>query len=209
MKLYLSSIGIPTPDDLANLLGKPLNSVSVALLPNAKDYYSDRARTFTLDGRLAYMAQFGLNTSVVDLRDYNDSEALKQELADYDLIWAMGGNTFILRYEMKRSGFDKIIRQLLDQGIVYGGDSAGALVVGLSLAGIESADEPAFAEEVINDGIGLIPFHILPHVDNPEFTDVIPTFKNLHEGDDIIELKDSEAVVFDGDSHWIVTIAER
>jgi dipeptidase E len=207
MKLYLSSIGIPIPDDLANLLGKPLNSVSVALIPNAKDYYSDRARKFTLDSRLAYMAQFGLDTDVVDLRDYNESEALKQKLTNYDLIWAMGGNTFILRYEMKRSGFDKIIRQLLDQGIVYGGDSAGALVVGLSLASIESADEPAFAEEVIEDGIGLIPFHILPHVDNSEFADVIPTFKNLHEGDDIIELKDSEAVVFDGDSHWIVAAA--
>lgn len=71
-----------------------------------------------------------------------------------------GGNTFSLRYEMKRSGFEGAIRQLLDDGIVYGGDSARALVAGLSIAGIESVDRPEFAEEIINEGLGLCSFSL-------------------------------------------------
>jgi hypothetical protein len=35
MKLYLSSYRIPTPNDLAQLLGKLFNEVSVALVPFA------------------------------------------------------------------------------------------------------------------------------------------------------------------------------
>ncbi len=209
MKLYLSSIRIPTPNDLSTLLGKPLKSISVALIPNAKDYYSEHARNFFVNDLITYMEELGLKVKIVDLRNYNDAQILKEELVDHDLIWAMGGNTFVLRYEMKQSGFEEIIQQLLDKGIVYGGDSAGALVAGKSIAGIEDADEPQFAREIVKEGLNLVPFFILPHVDNPEFIDVVPTFKNLHH-DNIIELKDSQAVIFNGDPHspQVVTATE-
>lgn len=201
MKLYLSSIRIPAPQELSKLIGKQLTDVKVALIPNAKDYYTKRPKDFTVNDLVKYMKDMGLKVDVVDLHDYNKADNLKDKLADYDLIWAMGGNTFMLRYEMKRSGFDAIIRDLLDEGIAYGGDSAGALVAGTSIAGIEAADEPAFAEEVIEDGLNLVLFVVMPHIDNPEFADVMPVVKKLHKN--MIELKDSEAVIFDGDKHWI------
>jgi len=205
MKLYLSSYRIPTPDDLAQLLGRPLEQVMVALIPNAKDCYIDKARNFKIGDLISYMQGLGLKVEVVDLRDYDKSESLKEKLANYDLVWAMGGNTYMLRYEMSRSGFDDAIKKLLEDGAVYGGDSAGALVAGASIAGIESADEPEFAEQIIEDGLGLVPFAILPHVDNPEFADVLPVFRNVHQDkNEVIELKDSQAVIFDGKSRRVV-----
>ena len=204
MKLYLSSIGIPASEALATLVGKPLDETSVALIPNAKDYYSERAWEFTIGSRVEYMQGLGLKADVVNLKEYDEGSTLSTTLAKYDLVWAMGGNTFMLRYEMKRSGFDEIIGDLLGKGIVYGGDSAGALVAGLSIDGIESADEPAFAEEVINSGMGLAPFSVLPHVDNPEFAEVVPTFRDLHQDEEIIEIKDSQAVIVEDDA-WRIT----
>jgi len=196
MKLYLSSYRIPTSKDLEDLLGKPLQGVSVALISNAQDYYAKRARGFKVSDLVKYMEQLGLKVDEVDLRDFSDAESVKQRLVDHDLIWAMGGNTYMLRYEMRRSGFDQIIKVLLESGVVYGGDSAGALVAGQSIAGVESADEPEFAVEYIADGLNLIPYVILPHIDNPEFTDVLPIFKEKHRDKEIIELKDSQAVIF-------------
>lgn len=207
MKLYLSSITIPVTEELAKLVGKPLTDISVALITNAKDYYAPRAKEFTVNGFLGYMREIGLAADTVDLREYDDPVVLKSRLADYDVIWAMGGNTFMLRYEMKRSGFDRIIRELLEEGVVYGGDSAGALVVGTSIAGVELADEPAFAEEIINDGMGLVPFVVMPHVDNRQFADVMLAARELHEN--MIELTDSQAVIFDGDEHRIVDAGVR
>lgn len=205
MKLYLSSKFIPSPDKLAILVGKPLDAISVALIPNANDFFSEHARNYLVNDYMAYLKQLGLNVEIVDLRDYSDDSALKQKLANYDLIWAMGGNTFNLRYEMKRSGFEKIIRDLLDEGIAYGGDSAGAIVAGISIAGVELADKPEFAKEVVNDGLNLVPFFFLPHIDSPGYAHVVPVFKGLHQNGSIIELKDSQAVIFDGDSHRIIT----
>lgn len=204
MKLYLSSVRIPSPDDLAALLGKSLNATSVALIPNSKDCFVERARNYLVNDIVTYMKQLGLNVEIIDLREYDDVKELEQKLASRDLIWAMGGNTFSLRYEMKRSGFDKIIRPLVDGGVVYGGDSAGALVAGLSIAGIESADRPEFAEEIIEDGLGLVPFFVLPHVDGPSYANVVPVFRELHKDGNILELKDSQAAIFDGDSCRIV-----
>ncbi len=205
MKLYLSSIGIPTPKDLALLLGKPLDHASAVLIPNAKDYYSERAWNVKINGAVAYMKDLGFKVAVADLRLYNDVELLKQDLQGYDLIWGLGGNTFILRYEMRRSGFDKVIVDLLKQGVVYGGESAGALVAGLSIAGIEAADDPEFAVQVINEGLGFVPYVVLPHTDNPEFSDIVPTVRDLQEGKrDIIGLKDNQAVIFDDSKHEIV-----
>lgn len=204
MKLYLSSYRIPTPKDLEDLLGKSLQECSVALISNTKDYYTKRARDFTVGDLVKYMKKLGLKVDEIDLREYSEADSVKQKLSGHDLIWAMGGNTYMLRYEMQRSGFDQVIKDLIESGIVYGGDSAGALVAGRSIAGVESADEPEFAEEYIADGLNLIPYVVLPHIDNPEFTDVLPVFKEKHQDKEIIELKDSQAIIFNDDGHRIV-----
>jgi len=177
----------------------------MALIPNAQDYFSERARDITIKGFVNYGTSLGLNVETIDLRNYSNPTQLKDELAVHNLIWAMGGNTFCLRYEMKRSGFEEVIAHLLENGATYGGDSAGALVAGVSIQGIESADNPEFAEEKIDNGLDLVPYVVLPHVDNPEFADVLPAVKALHRGKtEIIELKDSEAVVFNVGDYRII-----
>ena len=204
MKLYLSSFRIPAPDALAKLIGKPLSEVRVALIPNAKDYYIKRVKDLADADMIQYMQQLGMHAEVVDLQEHEQAKELKSRLSSYDLVWVRGGNTYMLRYQMKRSGFETIIRDLLDSGIVYGGDSAGALAAGISIAGVELADDPRFAEELVNDGLSLVPVVILPHVDNPEFADVLPVFRELHKDKEIIELKDSQAIIFDGNSRQLV-----
>jgi dipeptidase E len=204
MKLYLSSYRIPTPNDLEKLLGKPFNQTSVALIANAKDYYTERPRSCTVGDLVEYMENLGLSVDQVDLREFESSDSVKGALKAYDLIYVMGGNTYMLRYEMLRSGFDMVIKELLDDGIVFGGYSAGALVAGLSIAGVELDDEPEFAEEVIKEGLNLVPFAILPHVDDPGYKDILLTFRDIHKDKKIIELKDSQAVVFNDGDHVVV-----
>lgn len=206
MKLYLSSIDIPTLADLSGLVGKPLSEVTVALIPNAKDYYAGRAWDFTIKQRVALFESLGMKVKIVDLRDYNDQATLKQQLESCDLVWAIGGNTYMLRYQMQRSGFDTVIKDLLASGVAYGGDSAGALVAGTSIGGInlESSDEPQFAEKVVEDGLNLVPYIIVPHVDNAEFNEVMKVVEARPDQDRIIRLKDSQAVIFDDNDHRIV-----
>lgn len=205
MKLYLSSYRIPRPDALEELLGKCLSATRIALIPNAKDYYAELAWNYKVSSYVDYMASFGVSTSVIDLRLFNNPAKLQDALMGYDMVWVAGGNTYCLRYEMKRSGFDLVIKDLLLANKVYGGESAGALCAGVSIKGIESADVPQFAKAVIEEGLGLVPYVILPHADNTAFMDAVSDSKNVHKGvNDVIELKDSQAVIFEGDTHHII-----
>ena len=205
MKLYLSSIDIPTPSDLAELLSKPLGEARVAIIANAIDYYSTRAWNYKAAKYVRLFESLGAAADIVDLREYSEPEQLGQTLARYELVWVTGGNTFCVRHEMRRSGFESVIAGLLESGMVYGGDSAGALVAGQSIEGIESADVPEFAESVINEGLKLVPYVVLPHVDNPEFAEAVETVERLHaHSGNVIRLKDSQAVVFKDGKHRVV-----
>jgi dipeptidase E len=200
LKLYLTSYRIPSPNALFNLLEKKPGNIRTAVIPNAKDYYAERARNFKIGETNQYLSNLGFQPETVDLREYRDSEKLKQALESFDFIWVSGGNTFCLRHEMKESGFEKIIKSVLAKGVVYGGESAGALVAGSSLKGIESADEPAFAESVIDNGLKLVPFYILPHAGNAMFEQSNMEVREQHANDpNLIELTDSEALVIDGE----------
>lgn len=206
MKLYLSSYRLPVPEELSKLVGKPLKSIKLSLIPNAKDYYADRARNVKVDSYITYFQKIGINPQTVDLRNLNNADEVKMKLKGYDVVWALGGNTFCLRYEMHRSGFDDAVKWLLDNGVVYGGDSAGALVAGAKIGGfgIELVDTPEFAKTVIDDGLGLVPFILLPHADSPGITEITQQIRENIKNEAVIELKDSQAVIFENSNHYLV-----
>ncbi|HSX47006.1 MAG TPA: Type 1 glutamine amidotransferase-like domain-containing protein [Patescibacteria group bacterium] len=198
MKLYLSSYRVPTPEKLFGLLNKPPIDARVAIIPNAKDYKLPNERAQKLDELIYDLAKYGFSTEVVDLRDYEDEATLRPMLQGYDLLWAAGGNTFILRSEIRRSGLEALLPELLDAGMVYCGESAGAIVAGLTLEGAEVADESELADEVIEEGLGLVPRIIVPHADSSDFVEYINHIKK-HFGDDprLLYLRDNEALAID------------
>jgi len=83
-----------------------------------------------------------------------------------------GGNAFLLRRAMRQSGFDRIAPDLIRAGkLIYGGWSAGAVVAGPNLKGIELMDAPdqvaaGYDSAVVWDGLGLIGFHLIPHYES-------------------------------------------
>lgn len=204
MKLYLSSYRVPAPDELISLLGKDPTTVELAIIPNAKDYKELEERTFKLEDLAKYFRAIGFQVTFVDLREYAGAEDLYEALKHYDLIWACGGNTFVLRHEMKRSGFDEAIRRLLDDGKVYGGDSAGAIVAGANLKGFERVDDPELASPVIWEGMKLVDKTIVPHADSPDFIATTEEVAKNYPQEELIILNDDQALVVDGEYQSVV-----
>ncbi|MEQ1769263.1 MAG: Type 1 glutamine amidotransferase-like domain-containing protein [Devosia sp.] len=170
MRLYLSSerLGERAGALLAMLSGK-----RVAVIANGYDGASAMARDIyrtEVYDPMAEFASLGLVADELDLRAYfGDAERLEQRLRDFDLVWVMGGNSFVLRRAMHSSGFDRVIRTLLEQdAIAYGGYAAGAVVAGPSLRGLELMDDPFelpdhYDDTLVWTGLGLTPFAIVPH----------------------------------------------
>ncbi|MEO6395201.1 MAG: Type 1 glutamine amidotransferase-like domain-containing protein [Devosia sp.] len=160
--------------DFSSSVSGPSKSFGrVAIIANGYDGASAAARDIyrtEIYDPIAEFKDLGLEPQTLDLRaHFDDPASLRLRLADYDLVWVMGGNSFVLRRAMKRSGFDRVIRERLETDtIAYGGYAAGAVVAGPSLRGLELMDDPfevpdGYDEALIWTGLGLTPFTIVPH----------------------------------------------
>lgn len=170
MRLYLSSYRIG--DETDRLREMTSGNVKTAFIPNAMDGYEDcEQRRMSIEQDLQELRSVGLVPEVIDLKDYFGKEhELKDVLQDTGLIWARGGNTFVLRQAMMLSGLDKILRELWlgYSNVVYGGYSAGACVMCPTLKGIHLADDPdekpyGPEHETVWEGLGMVEYCIAPH----------------------------------------------
>jgi dipeptidase E len=205
MRLYLSSFKIGNrPDALLELLGEGRRA---ALITNAVDFLEGEARAKTTAEELKRLEGIGLEPEELDLREYfGKPEDLRKKMEEYDLLWARGGNCFVLRRAFKQSGADEVIPALLQQDkLVYGGYSAGIDMVGLGLRGAELVDDPeivpeGYDKEVIWDGLGLLPYTFAPHYksDHPESADIDKSIEYMIDHHiPFIALHDGDALVLD------------
>lgn len=195
------------PKKLIDLLPK---DGRVAIITNAADYRDETGIIERLDQEINHFKSYGLTADRLDLREYfgDTTGNLHKRLRQYSLVWARGGNSFILRRAMQQSGFDEIIVDMLaNDEVVYGGYSAGACVMTPTLLGIDLCDDPnivpeGYNQEIIWNGLGLVDYSIVPHYksDHPESAMLDETvyfledrgipFKTLCDGEALLVIDD-------------------
>ncbi|GHJ35285.1 Type 1 glutamine amidotransferase-like domain-containing protein [Streptomyces sp. TS71-3] len=167
MELLLSSYvldGVRRP----TVLPPPVTGRAGVILNALDQYGSSRNRDFSREDRT--LASWGYQCEELDLRDYFSAPAtLSTRLATLDMVWALGGNAFVLARAMNACGFGPALRQRTSTAqFTYGGYSAGACVAGPDLRGIHLMDDPGvlpagYPPESQPIGLGLVPFRIVPH----------------------------------------------
>lgn len=175
MRLYLSSFRMG--DDFGRLVGALPAGAPVAVVSNAVDFIAPEDRLAyarNVFDPVEHFKAHGLAARDLDLRGYfGRPDALKPALADVRLVWANGGNAFLLRRAMRQSGLDDLLRARVAAGtLIYGGWSAGAVVAGPSLRGLHLMDDPeltveGYDAEPVWEGLGLVDFVLVPHFELP------------------------------------------
>ncbi len=199
MKLFLTSLPINEAQvtELVKLAGANLSGFTMGLIENASDPYSEDDRRWRYQNRES-LQKFGVNFELIDLHEFSGNPAqLEQVLSTKDVIWAGGGNTFYLRWVLHDTGADTVITKLVKQGKIYGGDSAGAIVAGPTLKHLETADDPGDVPEIIWDGLHLIDWAVVPHMDNAEYGNICAAINKQLQADgfDTIPLNDGQALI--------------
>lgn len=206
MRLYLSSFRFG--DAFQHLLDMAGKGARAGIVMNAVDFIPQEHREAyarNVYDPAAILRQHGLQAADLDLRTYfGDAEGLARDLADIDLVWCAGGNSFLLRRAMRQSGFDRVGVELIEQDkLVYGGWSAGAVVACPDLRGIDLMDDPnqlaeGYDPAPVYDGLNLIPFHIVPHYESDHreseaagraaawFLDQALPYRTMRDGDVLI-----------------------
>ena len=207
-KLFLYSMNVTRKqcEWLTRLAGKPAADIKIAVIENATD---------VIEGDTGWQAGFremlsvnGYQLEQIDLRQWLDNEKeLEKKLAEKDVIWLGGGHTYYLRWILKTSKADTMICKLVNEGKVYAGWSAGAIMPGPTTRFFnEMGDDPAEAPEKIDEGLLLTDMVVVPHRDHPDFAPgAVKTSELLtNAGYTPVLLGDNEVLVIDGEQYTII-----
>lgn len=129
MKLLLASSGLANEEIITNLeemVGKPRQEINVAVINEAMKAEVGDHRWFAEElTRLTTV--LGGNIEFVDLQAH-DMDYVKQRIDAADMVFCFGGNTDYLANTFIKTGFDKILPQVLAEK-VWVGSSAGSCVL--------------------------------------------------------------------------------
>lgn len=208
MRLFLSSYRFGA--DPAALLRVTGPAGPIAVIANAGDAWPAHARQSAVISEFGPLRALGFEPVEVDLRDHLGApESLCARLSDFGSVWVRGGNTFVLRAQLARSGGDTVLTELVRGGVLtYGGYSAGACVAGPTLRGLEYSDDPGEVAAVCGgpvcwEGLGWIDHAIVPHAGGSALGDdgVPRTLEHLRgSGVPFVALDDADTIVVDGDA---------
>lgn len=210
MKLILCSEGFSTKeivDRCVGFVGKPKDSINVAVI-NEAYAVEDNNLHWVLNNLDKVKDNFGGDLELVNLLAL-DIETIKERLGKSDVIFVLGGHTDYLMSVFNKSGFSKILPELLKTK-VYVGSSAGSMVLGKRLS--EEAYEKIYNEQNaygVNKYLELVDISIMPHLDSPHFPnrketllDAVKQYSGVVYG-----LRDDSAIIVDEDN--ITTIGSE
>lgn len=168
-KLLLTSSGLTNQlliDAFVQLLSKVPGECRAAFIPTAGNSPADQEH---IRNRLTELRSVGIRgVTMVDLEGY-DEVSLRKRLQRCDLVFVNGGNTFRLLHWTRQSGFDQIMPDLLERGVVYVGVSAGSYLAcpTIETAGWKNGD--ANANKLTDlSALSLVPFLVTAHYDESE-----------------------------------------
>ncbi len=203
--LYSLSINERQFTALDKLVGKEASAIRIAFIENAADVIPD-SEDWVLSIRQSFKRR-GYQVDPIDLRIWQRRpQQLMQRLTGKDVIWIGGGNTYYLRWILKHSGADEMIRRLVRGGMVFCGWSAGAIVAGPTIEYFEAMDNVEDAPELVLDGLNLTQIIIIPHIDNADFIQGahLANMQLQAAGYSTLPLGDTEALVIDGGNQRII-----
>lgn len=197
MKLFLASkaVEIQTLTKLETFIGQSLSNLNIAYIPTAAngEYFGSWKSSSSLEK----LQIINPNFDIVELENYRKQDIFAS-LHKADVIWFAGGMAGYLMYWIRRSKLDLALPDLLNQGKIYVGSSAGSAVTGPSLYSAEyyiGEEEPG-ASKI--PGLGLIDFEIYPHLDESQCNETEEIWRKVGKGK-LCLLKDGDAVtVVDG-----------
>ena len=203
--LLLLSSGRFLNNDLSKYIGKSLKDLKIAHITNASKgkgvndiSYLDRSREVFKKNN-CYFEDLDL--------DGKNADELRSILSNFDAVFVDGGSTFYLLKSIRESGFGQVIKELLPQGFIYIGASAGSYVACPTIEMATWKHQDKYDHYGITDltAINLVPFLMTAHY-VPEFHDLLKekTFQTNYltkilTDEQAILVKDDEISIIGGE----------
>ena len=153
-----------------------------------------------IDEALQTFADLGFQVEILDISAC-DRETAQAKIFQSKLLYVSGGNTFYLLQELKKKQLLSLIREQIVDGMVYVGESAGAIITAKDIDYNNLMDEKEVAEE-LHDTAGLdeVDFYVLPHVGEEPFVESTQaTLDTYSDQLNLLPLNNRQAVLVEGE----------
>lgn len=191
MKLFLAS-EVKHPDSfkkLTDFVGGFENK-TISYIPTAAN--AEGWGSWKSGGSWNLVQTLNANVKLIQLEEFHEESAVN-EIMGSDVVWFAGGMPGYLMYWIRRCHLDIKLKDILENGTVYVGSSAGSMVVGQSLdiAAWDFVDQERGAENITP--VKIVDFDIFPHYDES----LLPKIKENYKGKKLYMLKNGEEIIID------------
>ena len=166
--MLLTSAGMNVKEEILKILPNPPKELKLTHITTAsideknKDYVSKETQI---------MKQLGFQVTEADISGMTEGKVRKL-LKDTNIIYVQGGNTYHLLKCIKESGFDKVVKELLEKGVIYIGVSAGSYVAGPTIEQADWIHEHNRFGLTDLTAMNLVPFLLMVHY-VPEYKSIL------------------------------------
>lgn len=141
------------------------------------------------------------------------AEQINKDLGEFDVLFFSGGNQFYLLQEIEKSQSVDIIREFVNSGKIYIGESAGSEIAGNNVYSTYYENDVEKAPNLKSyDALGLVDFIVFPHWGSDYFKDKYLNFRMNHaytENDKIILLTDFQYIEVIDDFYRIEEVEHK
>ena len=148
---------------------------------------------------------FGYEVENFDVSIFSE-EIVKEKLSEAKIVFISGGNTFYLLQELKRKNLITYLKERIENGLLYIGESAGSVIAAPDIEYAFVIDDKTVATELDDyAGLNLIDFYIVPHFEEEPFVESSRKTVELYK--DKLDLKlinNKEAILVENNNFTII-----
>lgn len=173
----------------------------VLFIPTAGDV--EEYRDYIDEGR-AIFADLQFDVVPLDIAAATET-AVREKLAQASCLYISGGNTFYLLQELKRKNLLPLIRERINQGMVYVGESAGAIIASNDISYSQIMDDKSLTSDLTDyAALGLVDFSVLPHWGESPFEEITEQTAAVYEGQlQLLKLTNQQAVLVNDNKYTV------
>lgn len=199
--MFLSSYFAAVTDLFLKYYEKSCTGRVVTFIPTAS--LVEEVNFYVSEGKDA-LEEIGLIVDELDISTASKEE-IERKVQENDIIYIAGGNTFFLLQELKRTGADKIIKEQIESGKMYVGESAGSIVVSHDIEYAMDLDDISVAPDLDSyRSLGMVDIYPVPHYTNLPFKEavdeIISKYSKLMS---LCPISNTQAIIINDDRHEI------
>lgn len=158
-----------------------------------------------IDEGIEMLKSLGYELEIIDISKF-DEEYLKDRFSKTECICISGGNTFYLLQELKKKNLVDVLFKRIKEGLLYIGESAGAIIMSKSIEYNQIMDDKSIASELDNyGGLNVFDYYVLPHIGEYPFEETTQKTLEIYQDEiPLVPINNNEAILVDNNGYTVL-----